>query len=124
MEPKKGKKVAAATKKEIIRNIRRKGFCGTTEPKVFKTDDLFKVTIWEMANLPVFSKEKTGDSAGKKLSSFGGNKRHNRDRASSFDGYSQLSLMFGAIAGNSAGHNLASLGYEIIENSRILIINL
>jgi len=58
------------------------------------------------------------------LSSFGGNKRHNRDRASSFNGYSQLSLMLGTIAGNSAGHDFASLGYKIIENGRVFIINL
>ena len=58
MEPTRGKKVAAAVKKEIIKNIWRKWFWGTREPKVFKTDDLFKVTVREIMKLPVFSKRK------------------------------------------------------------------
>ena len=58
MEPTRGKKVAAAVKKEIIKNIWRKWFWGTREPKVFKTNDLFKVTVREITNLPVFSKGK------------------------------------------------------------------
>jgi len=58
MEPKRGKKVAAATKNKIIKNIWRKGFWETREPKVFKTGDLFKVTVREIINLPVFSQGK------------------------------------------------------------------
>ena len=40
-----GTKAAAATKKEIINKILRKGLWGKRMPKVFKTDNLFKVTV-------------------------------------------------------------------------------
>lgn len=38
-------KTAAATKKEIINKILRKGLWGKKLPKVFKIDNLFKVTV-------------------------------------------------------------------------------
>jgi hypothetical protein len=51
------------------------------------------------------------------------NKRHNRDHPGALDRQGQLSLMAGAIAGNSARHNFAPFRDKITENRGILIID-
>ena len=44
--------------------------------------------------------------------------------ASSLDSYRKLSLMKSAVAGNTSGEDLSSLGNELSELSNILVINL
>jgi hypothetical protein len=57
------------------------------------------------------------------LSAFRGNKRHDCDRTGALDGNGQLSLVTGAISGNSSGHDLAAFGDKITEDYRVFIIN-
>jgi hypothetical protein len=57
------------------------------------------------------------------LSAFRGNKRHDCDGAGALDGNGQFSLVTGAIAGDSSGHNLAAFCDKITEDYRVFIIN-
>ncbi len=57
------------------------------------------------------------------LSAIGHDKRHDGDGARAFNGDGQFSLMFGAVARDAAGHDLAALSDKVVENHRILIIN-
>src|SRR5512145_594363 len=50
-------------------------------------------------------------------------KRHDRNVASTLDGSGQLALMLRADTGNSARHNLATLGDEVAKRLRILVVD-
>jgi len=59
-----------------------------------------------------------------RLPAFRRDKRHDGDGACAFDCDSQFSLMSGAIARDSSGHDFTAFRDKIIENHRVLIINL
>jgi len=60
---------------------------------------------------------------GHNLSSFACDERHDGDRAGTFDGDGQLSLVTGAIACDSSGHNFSAFRNKIIQDHRIFVVN-
>jgi hypothetical protein len=57
------------------------------------------------------------------LSAFRSDKRHDGDGSGALNGYSQFSLVAGAITGDSSGHDFASFRDKIVENHRVFIVN-
>jgi hypothetical protein len=109
----------------MINKILEKGLLGIKTVKVFKAYNLPKDTANKKpAGLFQIMKKAGGSKYEAGLSPFSGDKRHYRNSAGAFNCRSQFPLMVGAIARDSTGHDLASLGNEIAENGRIFIINL
>lgn len=59
-----------------------------------------------------------------KLSAFRCDKRHDRDGAGALNRDGQFSLVSGAVARNSAGHDFAAFRNKVIQNDRIFEIDL
>jgi len=60
----------------------------------------------------------------KSLPAFRGDKRHDGDCAGAFNCNSQFSLMLGTVSRDSAGHDLAALRDEVVEDHRVFEVDL